>query len=143
MVTPTLTWLLNSQREREEAPLLRAHILMEPNRPLENEDQSELRARADPPNWGFMTLVWSNRPPLQARDERIDPPIKGSYHLARPNWPLDSGILRARADPPNRGLMTLVWSNQPPLQVRARGETPQSGAHTISQGPTGPSTPVF
>jgi hypothetical protein len=81
--------------------------------------------------------------PSTSEGERRDPPTGGSYHLARPNWPLNSGILRARADPPNRGLMTLVWSNRPPLQVRARGETPQSGAHTILQGPTGPSTPVF
>jgi hypothetical protein len=46
------------------SPLLRAHVLMEPNRPLEDVDQGESRVRADPLNRGFMTLVWSNRPPL-------------------------------------------------------------------------------
>ena len=52
-------------------------------------------------------------------------------------------VLRVRADPPNRGLMTLIWSNWPPLQVRVRGEIPQSGAHTISPGLISSSTPVF
>jgi len=42
------------------SPLLKAHVLMEPNRPLEDMDQGESRVRADPPNQGFMTLVWSN-----------------------------------------------------------------------------------
>jgi len=76
--------------------------------------------------------------PSTSEGERRDPPIRGSYHLARPNWPLNSSILRARADPPNQGLVTLIWSNRPPLQVRVRGETPKSGAHTISQSPIGP-----
>ena len=125
------------------SPLSRAHVLMEPNRPLKDADQGESRARADPPNRGFMTLVWSNWPPLRAR-VRGETPQSGAHTVSQgPTGPSTLVFLRARADPPNRGFMTLLWSNRPPLWSRARGETPQSGAHTILQGPTGPSTPVF
>jgi len=103
----------------------------------------QVESKSRSPQLGFHDSRMVQSTPSTSEGERRDPPIGGSYHLARPNWPLDSSILRARADPPNRGFMTLVWSNRPPLRARARGETPQSGAHTILQGPTGPSTPVF
>jgi len=92
------------------SPLSRAHVLMEPNRPLKDADQGESRARADPPNWGLMTLVWSNRPPLQAR-VRGETPQSGAHTVSQSPIGPRFEFMRARTDPPNRGLMTLVQSN--------------------------------
>jgi len=124
-----------SEGERRDPPIGGSYRLTRPNRPL---DSGFFEGKSRSPKSGFHDSLMVQSTPSMIKGKRRDPPIGGSYHLARPNRPLDSSMLGARADPPNWGLMTLVWSNRPPLQARVRGETPQSGAHTVSQSPIGP-----
>jgi len=138
MVAPTLTWLLNSQQEWEEAPLSRAHILMEPNWPLENADQSELRVRADSPNWGFM-LSYGPIDPLYSEGWE-ETPNRGLIPSARPNWPLDSDF-EARQIPQLRS-HDLVWSNHPFYKWGWRRDPPTGGSYHLAS-PTGPRLRYF